>query len=155
VRDRYESALVAEFRAQGKPVLGVCRGIQLLNVALGGSLYQDIPSQVPGSSVHRDWEVYEKKFHDVSFAPGARLERLYPGLRAGKVNSVHHQAVKRLAPGLAVEASSPDGLVEAFRAVEGPYLYAVQWHPEFMDPADGSLLDGRPILEDFLKQVSR
>lgn len=152
-RDDYEIALVREFRAQGKPVLGVCRGIQLLNVAFGGTLHQDIETQVPGALKHRDWDVYDGNFHGVDFSAGSKLERLFPGRRDGKVNTVHHQAVKKLGTGLVAEATSRgDGLVEAFRAAEGPYLYAVQWHPEFMDPQDASLLDGRAILQDFLRE---
>jgi len=149
VRDRYEMALVTEFRAQGKPVLGICRGVQLVNVALGGTLYQDIPTQLPGSSQHRDWEVYDQHFHGLSLEGG--LRHLNAGRADTRVNSVHHQGLKELGNDLAVEArSSEDGLVEAVRAVSGPWLAAVQWHPEFQDPADPSLFDGRLLLKEFL-----
>ena len=148
VRDAYEIALVRAFRFQGKPILGICRGAQLLNVAFGGTLYQDLDTQRPGPTVHRDWDIYEKNFH------GLRLEgRLatLAGASEARVNSVHHQAVRELGAGLVVEAQAQDGLVEAFRAVDGPHLFAVQWHPEFQDAGDASLLDGTVFLKDFLK----
>ena len=149
VRDQYEMALVTEFRAQGKPVLGICRGIQLVNVALGGSLYQDISTQAPGSRQHRDWEVYDQHFHGVELEGG--LLKLNGGRANTRVNSVHHQGLKELGQDLVVEArSSEDGLVEAVRAQSGPWLVAVQWHPEFQDPADASLFDGRALLKEFL-----
>ena len=152
VRDQYEIALVQEFRAQGKPVLGICRGAQLLNVAFGGSLYQDIPTQVSGAPVHRNWEAYDQVFHSLSLR--GSLAKLYPGVSEAKVNSIHHQGIKALGAGLNVEAvSDQEGLVEAVRAQAGPYLLGVQWHPEFQDPADASLLDGKTFLRDFLSHV--
>jgi putative glutamine amidotransferase len=142
IRDQYETALVNEFRAQGKPVLGICRGAQLLNVAFGGTLYQDIQTQVPGALEHRNWDIYDQNFHELKLASGQVV----------KVNSVHHQAVKDLGKGLKAEAwSQPDGLVEAIRAEKGPYCFAVQWHPEFQDQKDSSLYDGRDFLREFLK----
>ncbi|HXB97530.1 MAG TPA: type 1 glutamine amidotransferase [bacterium] len=152
VRDRYEMALVTEFRAQGKPVLGICRGVQLVNVALGGTLYQDIASQVPGSRPHRDWEAYDQHFHALGLEGG--LRQLNGNRAESRVNSVHHQGLKDLGTDLVVEArSSEDGLVEAVRASSGPYLVAVQWHPEFQDPADASLFDGRLLLKEFLSHA--
>jgi putative glutamine amidotransferase len=151
VRDAYEIALVAAFRAQGKPVLGICRGLQLLNVAFGGTLYQDIGTQHPGSLVHRDWDAYDQNFHGLEL--GGRLAELAGRTRC-TVNSVHHQAVRKLGPGLTAEAHSrEDGLVEAFRALDGPPLFAVQWHPEFQKAGDPGLLDGRVFLRDFLKSA--
>lgn len=151
VRDRYEIALVREFIRQKKPVLGICRGAQLLNVALGGTLYQDIETQIPDALVHRNWDVYDRLFHEVRFESGGGLEKLYgPGLR--KVNTIHHQGLKAIGKDLRVEAVSPtDGIVEAIRYTGGSYALAVQWHPEFQDPADGSLLDGKPFLHEFIQ----
>ena len=151
VRDVYEKQLLEAFAARGKPVLGVCRGLQLMNVALGGTLYQDIDTQRPGPIRHRDAVVYDRNFHEVEFVPGTRLAALHGGTARATVNSVHHQAIKDLAPGLVVEARSPaDGLVEAVRLPGGSYMAAVQWHPEFHRRDEGTL-DDAPMLADFLE----
>ena len=151
VRDRYEIRLFEEFVRQGKPVLGICRGCQLVNVALGGTLYQDIATQVGKSVQHRCDRRYEDNFHAMRVLEGSWLSRLYPGVGVSRINTIHHQAVKSLGRGLVIEAvSDPDGIVEAIRW-EGPsFVAGVQWHPEFMDPADAELLDGRPLLQSFL-----
>jgi len=151
IRDRYEMELFHEFVRQGKPVFGICRGCQLLNVALGGSLYQDIGTQVPGAGVHRDPARYENNFHEMRILPGSWLSQLYPQVPRTRINTIHHQAVKDLGKGLVIEArSDPDDIVEAVRW-EGPsFVMGVQWHPEFMDPNDAALLDGRPLLEAFV-----
>ncbi|HEX4924202.1 MAG TPA: gamma-glutamyl-gamma-aminobutyrate hydrolase family protein, partial [Bdellovibrionales bacterium] len=116
VRDQYEIELFNRFLEAEKPVLGVCRGAQLMNVALGGTLYQDIGTQIPGSLVHRDWNIYDQNFHSIDLAEGSRLSKLYGGLKQAKVNSVHHQALKKLGRGLEVEAvSGKDKIVEAVR----------------------------------------
>jgi putative glutamine amidotransferase len=150
IRDAYEQELLRAFEARGKPVLGVCRGLQLMNVALGGTLWQDIDSQRPGTVRHRDAAVYDRNFHDVEFVAGSRLAALHGRAATAKVNSVHHQAIKDLAPGLVVEATSPnDGLIEAVRRPGGSYMAAVQWHPEFHRRDEGTL-DDTPMLADFL-----
>jgi putative glutamine amidotransferase len=151
VRDRYEMELIDAFVQAGKPVFGVCRGLQLLNVMHGGTLYQDILSQRPGSLDHRRLPAYEKHFHDIAIEPGTRLAQLYPRGDRLVANSIHHQAIKALAPGFVVEARCPgDGIVEAIRRSAGSYIAAVQWHPEFHDPADTSTFDDMPMLQDFL-----
>ena len=148
LRDVYEIELVHEFVEAGKPVLGICRGAQLINVAFGGTLHQDIPS-------HRT-EDYEKHRHQVRFEPGSNLARLYPGIESAAVSSIHHQSIKGLGRGLQVEAwSEPDGVVEAIRANGKSYVFAVQWHPEFHYPGDRTTLDSAPILEEFLKAARR
>jgi putative glutamine amidotransferase len=154
VRDVYEQALFKEFHQAGKPVLGICRGLQLLNVAMGGTLIQDIGSQVPGALTHRDWEIYDQNFHELSAEPGSLVARA-AGSGPLKVNSVHHQGIRKLAPGLAIEARcKADGMIEAVRGTEGKgWVYAVQWHPEFQDPKDETLLDCKPILREFLKHA--
>jgi putative glutamine amidotransferase len=131
-RDRFELALFAAARARGLPVLGICRGIQLINVALGGTLYQDLPSERPGAVNHDPRPAARHaRTHYVRLAPGSRaaqvlgVDRLVP-------NSFHHQAVKELAPGLVATAWSDDGLIEAVEGAEAPWLLAVQWHPEEM-----------------------
>ncbi len=143
-RDRSELALVRWCVADHKPLLAICRGIQVLNVALGGSLYQDIGAQVQGAGRH-DWSPgYPRDFlaHAVSVVPGTRLAAILE--RDGgswrkplsgqavqlEVNSFHHQAIKELAPGLWVVARAPDGVVEAAEIEDHPFALGVQWHPE-------------------------
>jgi putative glutamine amidotransferase len=156
VRDKYEIELAKEFMACNKPVLGICRGLQLINVAFGGTLHQDIETQVKGSRNHRNWEIYDQNFHEIEIEPQSKLAKLH-GVKTGKVNTVHHQAIKDLGKGLVVEArSAGDGIIEAIRGEDNePYVYAVQWHPEFHDPSDKSLLDATPILRDFLLEAKR
>lgn len=153
IRDRYEIELFEAFVGKGKPVLGICRGCQLINVAFGGTLYQDIPTQVPGALDHRDTSIYEKKFHLVKFAEGTALAKLYPNRPEALINSIHHQAVNTLGRGLTVEANAvPDGIIEAIRWRGPSYVMGVQWHPEFMfgPGMDATWLDGSPILNEFL-----
>ncbi len=150
-RDIYEISLVEEFVRAHKPVLGLCRGLQLLNVALKGTLYQDIPSQIPDALNHRNWDIYEQNFHQIDLAAGSALAKLYPGVKTATVNSVHHQAVKDLGQGLSVQALSvPDRVVEAVRLNGDNYVVGVQWHPEFQNPQDPKLLSTIPLLEEFL-----
>lgn len=158
VRDEYEIALLRAFIDAGKPVLGVCRGLQITNVAFGGTLYQDITTQQPGSRTHRDAALYDQNFHEIELVSNTRLAGLYPGVKRARVNSVHHQSVKKLADGFDVEATSTDdGLVEAMRWSGPSYLAAVQWHPEFLDWRNSETLSGDPVLNDFLvaTQASR
>ena len=153
VRDEYEMALVAAFERHGKPVFGVCRGLQLLNVSQGGTLYQDIETQVPRALRHRDAAVYDHNFHGVEIVPGSRLAALYPQAARVRVNSIHHQAIKDIADGFAVEAvSHEDGLIEAIRRTDTdkPYMAAVQWHPEFHLPGTDHF-DDAALLHDFLE----
>jgi putative glutamine amidotransferase len=151
VRDQYEIELFHEFVTQGKPVFGICRGHQLINVALGGSLYQDIATQCPDKAVHRDDTRYESHFHDMRILPHTWLARVYPDLKVARVNTIHHQAVKQLGEGLVVEATSePDGVVEAIRWEGHSFVVGVQWHPEFMDPGDPTVIDSKPLLRAFL-----
>jgi len=151
VRDVYEMELLHEFVEAGKPVLGICRGAQMINVAFGGTLYQDIATQQPDSGTHRDAALYDQNFHEIEFVPNTLLADLYPGVARARVNSVHHQGVKKLAEGFTVEATSPDdGMIEAMRWTGGSYVNAVQWHPEFLDWKSSETLSGDPILKEFL-----
>ena len=154
-RDRYELELLERFLDLKKPVLGICRGQQLINVALGGSLYQDTATQKPGAQRHQDVAVYDEKYHQIEILPGTQLAALYPGVGRAKVNSIHHQAINRLGKGLRIEArSAEDDVIEALR-LEGPqYLAGVQWHPEFLHGRDDGVLDSAPLLDEFL-QASR
>lgn len=128
VRDRSDSLLLAAALAAGKPVLAICRGSQLANVFLGGSLYQDIPAQLPENIGHGS------AMHNIACEPGSLLARLY-GCDSMTVNSFHHQCVKRLGEGVTVTARSADGIVEAW---EAPGIIAVQFHPEKMFAAGDS-----------------
>lgn len=155
-RDRYEMELLNRFIEAKKPVLGICRGHQLLNVVLGGTLYQDTLTQVPGSHQHNDPSIYDEHFHHVTIEPGSRLAGLYPRASRVKVNTMHHQAVKIPGRGLVIEArSTEDGLVEAIRYNGDQYLVGVQWHPEFLDHRDPELLDGTPLMEEFLEAARK
>jgi len=156
LRDRYEIDLFNAFVAAGKPVIGICRGCQLINVALGGTLYQDIATQVPQAIAHRDTAKYELQLHQMNLVQGTHLAALYPNVAQATINSIHHQAVKDLGEDLVVEALGiPDGIVEALRWRGPSYVFGMQWHPEFL--AQRALhtdqLDGRPILADFLRAV--
>ena len=145
MRDRFEIELVRACVAAGKPVLGICRGAQLVNVALGGSLHQDIPA-------HRA-EGYDAHAHEVRLEPGSGLARLYGELGPRRVVSIHHQAIDRLGRDLVVEARSVgDNIVEAIRMKGTGYVCAVQWHPEFHGDRAG-FLDGRPLADEFLAAV--
>jgi gamma-glutamyl-gamma-aminobutyrate hydrolase PuuD len=155
VRDLYEIELLWEFVIQGKPVLGVCRGAQLINVACGGTLWQDINEYVPGAVAHRDGDLYDQFHHAIDFIPGGHLASLYPDQRGGRVNSIHHQAVRNLGADLVAEAvSRDDWLVEAIRWKGSGYLFGCQWHPEF-HCGGTDLLDSGPILRDFLAAAER
>ncbi len=151
IRDMYEIDLLQEFASFGKPVLGICRGMQLINVAYGGTLYQDLALHHRNSGGHVDPDAYDRHFHDLAFIAGSGLANLYPGLARVRVNSIHHQGVKSLGRDLVIEAMSmPDEVVEAIRWKGASYVVGVQWHPELHDPADASLLNSDPLLQDFL-----
>jgi putative glutamine amidotransferase len=136
-RDDMELALVRWAAEEHKPLLGICRGIQVLNVALGGSLYQDIPSQFPEALAHTPNPAHprEEPSHPVSIRPGTHLARIL-GASSLAVNSFHHQSLKDLAPGLSVTAQAPDGVVEAVELAGHPFALGVQWHPEEMADLD-------------------
>ncbi len=153
-RDVYEMKLVRAFAARGKPVLGICRGVQLLNVCFGGSLYQDIALQCPSARVHRDWDRYDRLHHAVRSEPDSWISG-WMG-ESFTVNTVHHQALNRLGEGVLVEARCPeDGIIEAIRVEgQGAWIYGVQWHPEFAPGARQDvpeLADDSPILEAWLE----
>lgn len=150
VRDRYELKLLRAFIAQGKPVIGICRGCQLLNVAFGGTLYQDIQTQCPAAHAHVDPDLYDQLEHDVTFLQGGPLASLYADASQLRVTSIHHQAVATLGEGMVVDAvSTLDGVIEAIRWTGGGYARGVQWHPEFHHERH-TLADSAPIMLDFL-----
>src|SRR3569832_1669138 len=119
IRDEYEIELVRAFERHGKPVFGVCRGLQLLNVACGGTLYQDIGTQLPHALVHRDAKIYDDNIHGVEIKPGTKLAALYPDVANARIYSILHHAIKFLAPCFVVEALSPQvGIFEAIRRLD-------------------------------------
>ncbi|HEY9720490.1 MAG TPA: gamma-glutamyl-gamma-aminobutyrate hydrolase family protein, partial [Oscillatoriaceae cyanobacterium] len=128
-RDRFELALFKHaWDHSDMPILGVCRGLQIMNVALGGTLWQDLPSQRPSHVHHSQRDHRYKAVHPMKVDPESRLGKLLPRVIA--VNSLHHQGIKDLAAGLRATAFSPDGLVEAVESDDHACRLAVQWHPE-------------------------
>jgi putative glutamine amidotransferase len=127
-RDRFELALYQLARQQHKPVLGICRGFQLINIAEGGSLHQHLPGAKNIWADHSQTARPPVLGHRVVLTPGTMLGEVYPS-GSLRVNSYHHQGVRDVAPGLTPSAYAPDGLVEA---LEAPGLLAVQWHPELL-----------------------
>ena len=129
-RDILEVKVLKAALEADKAVFGICRGLQLINAALGGTLYQDLPTMHPSEISHRQERPYDKPSHEVTLVPGTPLMKL-TGKNTLQVNSCHHQAIKDLASGLMTMAVSPDGLIEAVFAQSQRFLWAVQWHPEF------------------------
>jgi len=158
IRDEYELDLLRGFIEAGKPVLGICRGAQLLNVYFGGTLIQDIPTQWPGATRHADDRDYDRLTHEVHFLPGSLLSDIY-GYEPQRVTSIHHQCVDRLGKGLVLEARSPIDLVpEAIRHTDSPFVMGVQWHPEFhlgSANEEPGVLDSGPLMMAFLKAAAR
>lgn len=138
--DRECAALILGALERDLPVLGICRGVQVLNTTLGGTLIQDLPSVHPGGVNHHQSPPCDRPVHSVTFAAGSPLHRI-TGLTRLAVNSYHHQAVDRCAPALTVGAVSEDGVIEALYMPERRFVLAVQWHPEFShnDPASIAL----------------
>lgn len=145
-RDKMEIALVQMMRAQGKPILGICRGIQIVNVALGGTLYQDLLRQWKGQIQHAQLAARNHLSHRVKIAPDSKLSSCFGGETTIRVNSFHHQAVKNIAPSLQAVAWDAEGLVEAVESLNEPFVLAVQWHPE-------NLWHDNPVVVNLFKSV--
>jgi len=147
-RDEFEFALLDRARAQRLPMLGICRGIQMINVKFGGTLYQHLPSEWDSEVQHAQEGSRSEPTHSVTLTdPASRLAEVFRG--SCRVNSLHRQGIKRLGRGLKVTAHSEDGLVEAVEAAdEYPFFIAVQWHPEEMTSHPEQLR----LLELFLAQ---
>ena len=146
-RDLYEIALVTQAVNSQKPVLGICRGMQLINVAFGGTLIQDIPSQIPESNVNHNQEEAREIFtHSVNITQESRLHQIAQSEQI-MVNSFHHQAIKDLAPGFEVVAKAEDGIIEAIESTEEKIIAGVQWHPE-----NGAVV-GNPVMIDTFKYL--
>lgn len=131
LRDDFEIKLLHTLleKHPDKPILGICRGEQVLNVAMGGTLYQDLKSQLPGCIRHQQQQVSQYGSHKVFIDEGTRLHGIY-GSSEISANSFHHQAVKDIGPGLTITAKAVDGVVEGFEKPDHPFFVAVQWHPE-------------------------
>jgi glutamate---cysteine ligase / carboxylate-amine ligase len=151
VRDRYELSLIKAFIEQKKPILGICRGLQLINVYFGGTLISDLESQ--GYSKHLDKSAEESFSHDIEIMNDGVLSKIYP--RESKVSSIHHQGIDVLGEGLFKEAiSKDDGLIEAVSIIdEKTFVLAVQWHPEFHDATKEGFLNADQLLKIFTKVV--
>ena len=150
-RDATEAALVEEARARGTPVLAICRGIQILNVALGGSLVQDIPSQCGTDIDHDEEGARNSRTHEVTIEPDSLIARAV-GTEHLSVNSFHHQSVKRVADGMRVTARSPDGVIEGIESTDDDWwVMGVQWHPEEM--TDSAEPWDRGLFKAFAKQL--
>lgn len=144
-RDAMEEKLLRAALAADKPVLGICRGLQLMNAVLGGTLYQDIPTQLPSETNHRMAAPYGRAEHAVRISPELPIGDLPATVG---VNSCHHQGIRDLAPSLKVWAKAPDGLIEAVYLPGKRYARAVQWHPEFF-PVEDAL--SRAIFSGFVE----
>jgi len=131
LRDILELELIKYAILQNKPVFAICRGVQILNVALGGTLYQDIPAQCPDSDIsHRQTGPYPEDGHYVTVEKNSPLFDIFSQNERVLVNSYHHQAIKDVAPTLTVAAKADDGIIEAVYMTDDPLVFGVQWHPE-------------------------
>ncbi|MFN8670578.1 MAG: gamma-glutamyl-gamma-aminobutyrate hydrolase family protein [Candidatus Sericytochromatia bacterium] len=148
-RDLFEIKLLEEAKKQNKPVLGICRGFQLINVAYGGSLFQDIQTMRSNSYEHRNQEKYEKNSHAAIVLKDTWLFNL---LKTEKIiiNSVHHQGIKKLGKKLEVLALSNDNLIESIKAIDADFVLGIQWHPEWMDDKDIS----KKVFYAFLDKIN-
>ena len=133
-RHRFEKAMVEAWLRTDKPILGICRGLQEVNVVCGGTLVQDIPTQVGTGVIHRAPKGSPPAAHTVKVEPGTTLRSLL-SIAAVRVNSNHHQAAGDVAKGLRVSARSPDGVIEALEFTDGRFGLLVQWHPERIEDA--------------------
>lgn len=146
-RDKMEILLLRLAMKRNIPILGICRGIQFINAALGGDLYQDLPGEHPSPIEHHQQAPYDMPVHSVTIKQATPL---YKTLQKEtiEVNSYHHQAIKTLAPNLEIMAKSSDGLIEAVYSPEHKFLWAIQWHPEFSYKSD---LNSRKIFKTFIE----
>lgn len=147
MRDHMETMVLQIALRENKAILGICRGIQFINASLGGTLYQDIPSQLPTMIDHHMVPPYDRAAHEVTIKSDTPLYSLLKKEKLG-VNSYHHQAVKELAPELVAMAEAEDGLVEAVYLPSRKYVWAFQWHPEFSYATDEN---SRKIFRSFIE----
>ena len=148
-RDLYELKLIEAFIKESKPILGICRGFQLLNVYFKGSLHQDLEQN--SFMGHLNTQQNRNHHHAITLAESGLLAQLYPEVTTATVTSIHHQGILTLGENLKIEAQSPDGLIEAISFDGDQYILGVQWHPEFHDSPDQKHLDANPLLESLYK----
>lgn len=130
-RDCFEFKLMELAKARKMPIFGVCRGLQLMNIFFGGNVYQDIYKDGPAKLKHDQPNSIRLGWHSVEILEGSHLHRAL-GANSARVNSLHHQAINKVAPGFTVSAKSPDGIIEAIEADGEQFCLAVQWHPEIL-----------------------
>lgn len=154
-RDRVELQLTRWAIEDRKPLLGLCRGLQVINVAAGGTLYQDLDAQLDGAIRHDYFPTFgfdrDYVSHDVAVAPASRLRSLVE-IDQLPVNSMHHQGVKKLGAGLVVSALAPDGLIEGIESSNGHFMVGVQWHPESLVDHDTGM---RRLFSTFISESAR
>jgi putative glutamine amidotransferase len=156
-RDAVETQFIKWAIDDKKPILAVCRGCQMLNVAVGGTLFQDVASQLPKAMKHDFFPQPDGKpprdylSHQVQISQGSRLAQFFDNEKT-PVNSMHHQGIKQLAQGLAASAWAPDGLIEGIEGTNGQFLIAVQWHPEELAGSDAGM---RRLFAAFIEASSQ
>ncbi|CCB86448.1 putative glutamine amidotransferase-like protein yvdE [Parachlamydia acanthamoebae UV-7] len=148
-RDTHELHLVRIAQETNKPILGICRGLQLLNVAFGGTLYQDIPHMVNTGIQHCQKAQKHVPTHQVDLMSGTILEEIFE-TSSLLTNSIHHQAIKELANGFTVNAKTKDGMIEGIEKNDGHFMLGVQWHPEMMIASDTNM---QKIFNYFIQKV--
>lgn len=151
-RDAMELLALEAALELGMPVMGICRGHELLNVYFGGTLYQDIGTQVPGVITHDQTAEWGEHHHEVRVEPGSRLHAALDEEHI-QINSFHHQAVKDVAPGLAVTAVAEDGLIEAIESTAHDWVVGVQWHPERYEARAPTTDPNRLLLRAFRSAI--
>ncbi|MCP4924022.1 MAG: gamma-glutamyl-gamma-aminobutyrate hydrolase family protein [bacterium] len=139
-RTQFEMDLFSAFFEKQKPILGICGGIQVINVAFGGTLYQHLPDEHPSDILHEQPNPRDEPSHDISIEKGTQLYEIARTNRA-QVNSAHHQAIKDIGKGLRKNAVAPDGVLEGFEHENHPFCLGVQWHPEYLvGPVDHAII---------------
>ena len=149
--DRFEIDLIRAFYEAGKPIFGICRGIQVLNIALGGTVYQDLQADCPSAYIGHSQKAYGAyPVHHVNVKKGSLLHAALGD--TAYVNSRHHQALKDVAKGLVVTAMAPDGVIEGIESAGSDQVAAVQWHPENMWREHPEM---RALFEQFIARVEK
>lgn len=147
-RDEFEIALARASYDLGMPTFGICRGMQIMNVAFGGSLNQDLAACGVTREEHLQKRPFDRAAQTTLLEPGTRLAALFGGARKIAVNSMHHQSIRTLAPNFRISAQSADGVIEGIEDASRPFFLGVQWHPEY-------LADNDVLFEAFCRQAAQ